>query len=360
MAAAKKIPDSKPKATSKQPAQSRIRGWFLAASERRRGYLARRPHRSFKRTMRRDYKRSLRLPGYIAMTKQIFSILAKNKRVFIGLALLYGLLAILLSSMMSQDTYLQLRETIDEAASEDGIGALVSNIAIFWGVFTSQLSGDIGGEIGTSQQIFSVLFGLYLWLAVVWMLRAITAGKRPKIRDGLYSSGGPVLGLLLLVFVLLLQLLPAAAAVITYGAADASGLLDQTAILMLFGGGAFMLVTLSLYWMTSTFMAMIIVTLPGMYPMQALKVAGDLVIGRRVRILLRLMWSIFLLLLVWAVVLLPVIALDGVLKSAVPALEWLPLVPLVALLLMSFSLVFEASYVYLFYRKVVDDDASPA
>lgn len=335
-------------------------GWLRSVNERRKAFLKRRPHRSFQRTRRRDYMRSLKLPGYIAMTKQIFDVLGKNKRIFIGLAVLYGVLAILMSSMMSQETYSQLREVVDEVAEEGDMSGLVANFAILWGVFASQLTGTSADGVGSSQQIFVVLFGLYLWLAVIWILRSVMAGKRPRVRDGLYSSGSPVLALLVLVFVLIIQIIPAAIAIIAYGAADASGLLDQTAILMLFGGGAFLLVALSLYWATSTFFAMVVVALPGMYPLKALRIAGDLVVGRRVRILLRLLWSIILLLAIWVAVLLPTILIDGALKSALPDLNWLPLVPFVALMLMSFSLVFEACYVYILYRKIVDDGAAPA
>lgn len=295
------------------------------------------------------------------MTKQIWTILSKNKRVFLGLALIYSVCVILLSSMMSQETYTQLRELVAEE-SENGeiISTTVSSLALFWTVFTNQLTGSPTGEVGSIQQVLVILLGLYVWLSVIWMLRAVMAGKRPQIRASLYSSGSPVLALLVLVFVLLLQLVPAAAAVIAYSAADSSGLLNQTASLMLLGGGAILLVTLSLYWATSTLIAMIIIALPGTYPMHALKVAGDLVVGRRIRILLRLLWSLILLLLVWVVVLLPVILLDGALKSAIPGLEWLPIVPATALLLMAFSVVFEASYIYIFYRKVVDDGSKPA
>lgn len=283
-----------------------------------------------------------------------------NKRIFLGLAALYGVFILLLSSMMSQETYSQLREVLDEANEEGAISTAVSSLALFWSVFTNQLTGSSAGEAGSSQQIFTVLLGLYVWLTVIWLLRAIMAGKKPKIRDGLYGAGGPVLALFVLVFVLLVQLLPAAVALIAYGAADASGLLDQTAVLMLFGGGAVLLAALSLYWATSTFIAMVVVALPGMYPMQAVKIAGDLAVGRRIRILLRLLWSVVLLFIVWVVVLLPMILLDGAIKSAIPDLEWLPLVPFTALMLMAFSVVFEASYIYIFYRKVVEDDSAPA
>lgn len=325
---------------------------------KRDNFLKRRPHRSFRRTRRRDYKRSLKLPGYWALTQQIFLTLNKRKRLFILLALLFGIGTIALSSMMSQDAYSQLKDMLDEATEGGAVSTITTNLALFWGVFTSQLSG--AAEVGSSQQIFGVLLGLYVWLAVIWLLRAILAGKHPRLRDGLYNSGGPVLSLLVLVFILVIQLIPAAVALIAYGAADASGLLDQTVMLMLFGGGAILLAVLSLYWLTSTLFAMVIITLPGIYPMQAIKMAGDLVIGRRIRILLRLLWSVILLLIMWIVVLLPVILIDSALKSAIPGLDWLPLVPLVALMLMAWTLVFEASYVYMFYRKVVDDDSAPA
>ena len=198
-----------------------------------------------------------------------------------------------------------------------------------------------------------------VWVAV-WLLRAMMAGKRPKLRDGLYSSGAPVIALGVLAVILLVQLLPAAIALIVYGAADGSGLLDQTAALMLAGGATGLVAVLSLYWITSTIIAMVIVTLPGMYPMKALRLAGDIAVGRRIRILLRLTWLVVLLLLAWAVVLIPTIVLDGALASAMPIMANVPIVPMAALLLASFSVVFSASYVYVLYRKVVEDDSAPA
>ncbi len=233
-------------------------------------------------------------------------------------------------------------------------------LALFWGVLVSQVASTGSGSAGSSQQILGILIGLFTWLSAVWLLRNILAGRRPRVRDGLYASGGPVIALLILACTLLIQFIPAMASFVIYSAADSSGLLDQTVMLMLFGGAAVLLSVLSLYWATATFFAMIIVTLPGMYPMQALKLAGDIVTGRRIRILLRLLWALLLVLVVWVVILIPTILLDGTLKSALPGLEWLPLVPLVALGLMTFSIIMTSSYVYIFYRKVVEDDSAPA
>lgn len=343
--------------TTKGDLSTKLKNKASKVNSRRRAFLARRPHRSFRLTRRRDYTRSLKLPGYWSLTKQVFSLLLSNKRIFFGLALIYASLAILMSSLMSQETYLQLRDLVDTANENGELEGFLPTLAIFWGVLTSQVTNIAPNS---PQQIMGILFGLFSWLSAVWLARAIMAGQKPRIRDGLYSSGGPVVALLVLVLVVLVQIAPAAAALIAYNAANATGLLDQTAILMLFGGGAILLVTLSLYWLVSTVFAMVIVMLPDMYPGKAIKLAGDIVVGRRIRILLRMLWLVVLILILWAAVIIPAILIDGGLKSAIPALEWLPFVPAISLLVASFSIVFAAVYTYVFYRKVIEDDAAPA
>ncbi len=339
--------------------KERISGTWRQLMRRRQAFLRRRPHRSFRVTKRRDYRRSLKLPGYFALTGQVWQLMRKDWRIFVGLAAIYAILGVLLSGLMSQDTYQQLKDTINEVNQEGTLGAVMPTLTLFAGVVTNQLGGSTGG-VASSQQVIGALIGLYIWLTTIWLVRGVTAGKRLKIRDGLYNAGAPVIALSVLVFIALVQLLPAAIAVIIYGAADTSGMLQQTVVLMLAAGAAILIVTLSLYWLTSTLFAMVIITLPGMYPLEAMRLASDIVLGRRMRILLRLMWLFVVLAVVWAAILIPVIMIDGALKAAIPALNWLPLVPLMALMLAALSIVASACYVYLFYRKVVADDSAPA
>jgi len=346
--------------SSKNTLRQRFNQRLKAAKKRQADFLGRRPHRSFRLTSRRDYKRSLKLPSYWSMTAQVFGMLKANWRLFLSLGLYASVLMFLFSNMMSQDTYSHLKDAVDEAQDEGILAGAVPVIALFWGVFTGQISGPSPGVAGSSEQIFGAIVGLFTWLATIWLLRSIMAGNKPKMRDGIYSSGGPVVALAILLLVILIQILPAAIAVIFYSAADASQLLDQTAILMLFGGGVILLVTLSVYWSISTLIAMVIVTLPGMYPLRALRLSGDLVVGRRTRILLRLLWPILILAVLWAAVVIPAILVDGAIKSAIPGLGWLPIVPTMAMLMMVFSIIFMASYTYIFYRKVVEDDSAPA
>ena len=129
---------------------------------------------------------------------------------------------------------------------------------------------------------------------------------------------------------------------------------------MLLTAAALLLTILTAYWVTSTLIALVVVTLPGMYPLRALKTAGDLVIGRRLRILLRWAWLAFIVCVLWVLVMVPIILFDTWMKGVWPAISWLPVVPVALLVMGSLTIVVTATYVYLLYRKVVDDDAKPA
>lgn len=336
----------------------RLRAWLYRLQQRRRDLLRRRPHRSFRRTPRRDYRRSLAVPGYWSLTIQAVALLRRYKGLFFRVVLLYAIGMVLIANIMAEDTYVQLREAVSAVQEEGFFSGAMATLLVFWGVLIGQISG--GGPVDASVQVVAGLVGLFAWLTTVWLTRAVLAGNAPKVRDGLYNAGGPVLALAVLLVIGLLQLLPAAIAVIVYSAADASGVLAWTPVLMLAGGVVALIVVLSLYWMTATGFAMIIATLPGVYPLEAMKLAGDVVIGRRVRILLRMVWLVVILIVAWAVVLVPVILLDGVVKSWWPMIAAVPFVPLTALLLAAASVVASAVYIYLFYRKVVDDDSAPA
>lgn len=310
-------------------------------------------------TRRRDYVRSLQLPGYWRFTASVSGLLWKHKRLFLPLVLLYALLSGVLVGMVSQDTYSQLRTVMDESGDE----LLIGN----WGaigqaglLLASVASGGVSQQVDASQQVFAGLIGLLTWLTAVWLLRALLAGQRPCLRDGLYSAGAPIVSTFVLTIVLVVQLLPVALASLGFSAAVASGLLEGGVEAMLFWVVATLFIVLSLYWATSTLIAMVVVTLPGMYPFRALKTAGDLVVGRRLRLLLRFVWMLLLIMLAWAVIVIPVILFDGWLKVMVPTIDWLPLVPLSILAMGALTIVWSASYVYMLYRKVVDDDAAPA
>lgn len=321
---------------------------------REQAFLTRRPHRSLRRTRRRDYVRSLHLPGYMSFTWMVTGTLYGQRRTYASLAVVYAVLTGLLVGLGSQDTFSQLTSFLKSSPLlTSGWGHIGQAGLLFLASATGGISNPNPNSI---QAIFGFLLILMVWLTTVWLLRVQLMGHSPRMRDGLYSAGSPIISMILVTFFGLIQLIPLAVAVIVASALIAfSGALAMLVWLLVC-----VLIALSLYWLTSTFFAMIIVTLPGMYPWQAIRTAGDLVIGRRIRILLRILWATLVTAISWVIIMLPIILLDVWLSALWKPFGSIPIVPLVLLLLSTISLIWLSGYVYMLYRRVVDDDAAPA
>ncbi len=329
---------------------------IATAKKRLTGYLNRRPHRSFRRTRRRDYARPLDLPGYFAFTGHVNKTLWSNRKVFLSLALAYAVITVLVVGIASQDSYATLSDLLKNTSGDMFNG--------FWGgiggaglMVLTAISGGLSQSLSESQQIYAGLITLMVWLTTVWLLRNILAGHKVKMRDGLYNAGAPILPTFLVSLLLIIQLLPIALALIGYSAASTTGLLGGGVEAMLFWAAAALLTTLSLYWISSTFFALIIITLPGMYPFNAIKTAGDLMVGRRFKVLLRLLWMAVVTLFALAITLIPIVMLDSWIKGLWPAAAWAPIVPVALLAATSLTLIWISSYIYLLYRKVVASES---
>jgi hypothetical protein len=348
--------------TTKQPApltfRQRVIRRYQTLRARQRAFLARRPHRSFRRTLRRDYARSLRLPGYHAFTLQVYRELRAHKKTFLLLVIGYGLATVILGGVTSQATYAQINELLQDSASTldaDGWGQVGRAGLLLLATFASG-----PGNLTADQQVYLAIILLFVWLSTVWLLREFKLGRKPVLRDALYNSGAPFISTLLLLVVLVCQLLPIGIVALVYAALSSVGIVGEGFGSMLFWACAAVVAALVLYWVTSTVIALVVVTLPGMYPLRAMKAAGDLVVGRRLRIMYRILWALGTVGLAWVVVMLPLVLLTTWLTSMWAWVANVPILPIVAALLSALSVVWVSAYVYTLYRKVVDDGAAPA
>ncbi len=345
--------------SSKKPAKFGIVGrWGRKLKANVESYMSRRPHRSFRLTRRRDYVRELKLPGYLAFTNEVHRTLWRYKKIFIPLGIIYIVLYGILVGAASQETYSALTASVNDASDGilEGAWGVVGQAAV---VFASVTMTGLAPSLTDAQQIFALLLLIMVWVTTVWLLRNLLAGHRVRLRDGLYSSGGPLFSTIVMAFILAVQLLPLLLVGVAYAAASTSGLLAGGVEAMLFWIASGLLVVLSAFWATSTLFAMVVITLPGMYPLKALNISGDIVTGRRIRILLRWIWMLFVIAIVWVLVLFPLILFDGWLKSTWEDVSWLPLVPFVMMLLSAWSTIWLSAYVYLMYRKVFDNEVKP-
>lgn len=350
------MPTSSKKASSKKK-----QPFFKKVVERQSAFWRRlfgdNPHKAFRLTKRRDYVRPLNLPNPFLFILEVSRTLWSYKRLFLPLMLIYALLYAAFAGITSQDTYTQIVSSIDQAGGE-ALAEPWSPIEQAGLTLTSIASGNANGTPSESQMIFGGLIGLMAWLTTVWLLRNIFAGNKVRVRDGLYNSGSPIIATALIILVIIVQLLPIGLAAIGYSAATSSGLIANGGVeAMLFWVAVGLLCALSLYWISSSLFALVIVTLPGMYPLKALNAARQIVLSRRFKLLVRMVWMALFVAIVWATVMILMIMFDSWLKGALPSVQWIPLIPITMLVLNTFGIFWVSVYIYLLYRKVVDNES---
>lgn len=168
--------------------------------------------------------------------------------------------------------------------------------------------GAVLGSAGTPQNTtVATILVLFVSLAYIWAIRQLHNGAVIKARDGYYQGMAGLVPVVLLLIVLSIQLIPFAAAGFVYSAARAGGLfasgIEDMSIFVI----ALLIGLLSFYWLTSTVIALYIATLPGMYPLHALRAAKKLVQFQRFKIFRRILGLGIILGLLYAAILLIII-----------------------------------------------------
>lgn len=307
-------------------------------------YLDARPHRSFKPTPKYRYKKGKKVIGPWPLVKGVFALIWKEKRILIGLMLLSAFFFFVFVGSIPILTFADLRRSINEIFNGD-----VGQVGAAWTLFNAAVTGSLNTTMSPLQQFLAGLITVLFWLTYVWALRRLLADKpeRVTIRDALYSSGTPLLSSVLVFLAAVVQLLPAALG--SFGIAlVTSGQWLNGVEAMMFCVAAGLLCLMSIYWVVSSLIALIIVTIPGMYPWRALAAASVFVIGQRWAIALRVVLLVVILYVVWAVILIPTLLLDNWLKF-----DYLPIIPVVAQLLGAFTVLFASVYMYKLYRSML-------
>ena len=327
-----------------------IKNWFKKRVKVTKDFLKRRPHRTLKLTRKRDYTRSLKLPGYMAFTREVWSVIWSNKKLFIKFLIVYAILSVILMGTFNPESYDALRNSINAVSTDLNIERVST---LFFGAITGSTSSDAT----LAGQILTGIFLLIGWLVIVWILRRRLAGDKINLRDAIYSAGSPIVSILILLVVVVIQLLPLALVLLVYSTLTGTGIINWS--IDIENMAAFVAVVvvamMTLYWLVTSFLALIIVTNTGVYPFQALRLASDIAVGRRLRIIYRLLFMCIPLVIVWIAILVPIIILDDAVQ-----ISWLPLVQIFTLILTTVTLIWVASYIYLLYRYIIEDDAPAA
>lgn len=256
--------------------------------------------KSFRRVYREDLKRELDVPGVGEHIARSFQMVFKNYKLFLPLVVL-GVVLLLLT-----------------------VGAT--------------------GLFNETAGVFVILVSLMLWLTTIWLIRQIMAGHKVSLRDGLYNAMGPLVSSFVVFAVVLVECTPIFLVVIAYSAAIETGFLAAPFYALLFWGFAAVMIMISGYLLSASLVALLAVTAPGVYPFKALMMASELMRGRKMRFMIRILALGLLLLMIFTLVILPLSSLG------VPAEVLAVVVEIVG----CFGVVYMATYFYIYYRWLLE------
>jgi len=313
------------------------------------------PHKSFKRSYREDYKRDLEVPGIMYHVFATFRAIFKNWKLFLPLLIIVVMLNVVLVGIMSESAYSQFQEILDQTSLQVA-GGDIGNVAKAGLLLISTVTtGGLSGESSEAATVFGVIIFLIIWLTTIFLLRHRMAGHKVKLRDGLYNAMTPLISTFVVFAIAVVQCVPIFLLIIVYSAAVQTDFLATPFYALLFFIFAALMILLSGYLLSSSLIALVAVSAPGLYPIKALHAASDLMMGRRVKFILRLVALILALAIVWVIVMLPLIVFDLWMKT----FEWtagIPFIPICLNIMTCFTAIYVTAYLYLYYRWMLNYD----
>ena len=260
-----------------------------------------------------------------------------NKRLFIGITLIYAVLNLVLVQGLSNNTDItSLKATLQDAFGAGS--AFTASLTVFAVLISS--SGSAASGTGGAYQLFLIIL---VSLAIIWALRELLAGGRIRVRDAYYRGMYPLVPFILVLVVIGIQLIPLVLGATIYNIVISNGIAviaaEKFLWAMLFG----LLSLLSIYMISSSAFALYIVTLPDMTPLKALRSARALVRFRRWTVLRKILILPIILFIITTTIMLPIILVATVIA------QW------TFYLLTMFAAVATHTYLYSLYRELLHE-----
>lgn len=250
------------------------------------------------------------LPSWWILLKKSWALMKANKKQIAVFAAVYGFLNLLLVRGFSSPVDIEgLQESFREVIGEDSAG-LAAGFTAFGLLINASTQGS--SEVAQVYQTFLLVIAS---LALIWLYRQQQAGNLVSMKLAFYRGMYPFIPFILVLLVIGLQLLPALIGNFLFSTVISAGLavsgLEQILWLLFY----ITTLLLSLYMVSSSAIALYVVTLPEMTPMVALRQARELVRYRRFSVLRKSIAIILVIFALLVVVVLPVIFIAPVLAE---------------------------------------------
>ncbi len=276
------------------------------------------------------------LPSWWVIAKKAFKLLRANAKNIMWFFVIYGLLYFVFVRGFSSPVNIgDIRDSF-KSISGDETSALVTNFTFF-----SLLIQSTTSAAGDAQGLYQLFFVTISVLALIWLFRQQQAGRKVTMKEAFYKGMFPLIPFILVGLVVALQTIPASIGNYLFTTVTSNGLavntLEQTVWLLLF----FLLVLLSFYLITSSSIALFIVTLPEMTPKRALKKAKELVTFRRFSVLRKIIALVIFAVIFYSAIVFPLLFVSTGLAQVVFYSLTILLIP------------FATAYMFVLYRELL-------
>lgn len=241
------------------------------------------------------------IPSAWALFKGTLAMFKKYWKLFVGIAAVYAFLNLMLVSGFSAVNLTEAKKSFGDVVSGE-INQAATGLSLF-----VYLLGNSNTTTTPTAGVYQIVLGIVVSLAVIWTLRQVYAGNKPRVRDAFYQGMYPLVPVVLVLLVIGLEMLPLTASAYVYTMVVNNGI-AATAVEQVMWLGMFLLgATATVYMLCSTLFALYIVSLPDMTPMQALRSARQLVLHRRWTVVRKVLFLPVALIVLSAVILTPFI-----------------------------------------------------
>ncbi|MBR6505575.1 hypothetical protein IKT18_01910 [Candidatus Saccharibacteria bacterium] len=201
-----------------------------------------------------------------------------------------------------------------------------------------------------SLMIINVFIVIMLWLTSIFFVRRILKKKPVRFRDGIFNAMTPFFSSLVILIVIAIQCIPIMIVIIAYSAAVETNLFGDMFYGSLFVLFALAMSALSLYLISGSLMAMVAVSAPGMYPLRALELIHEVMVGERIGFIVKLITMVLVLALIWVAV----VGIGVLIELGLRNLgQYVPVTTATIFICGCFSTIYVAVYLYLYYHKIL-------
>jgi hypothetical protein len=252
--------------------------------------------RPFKRTPKQERPVFKSVVGAPRLFVRSCRFLSDNWKLFSVIMVIYAAVYIIMVGGLSSSNLNATKSTL--------LSDHTGNLAMSSTLFASLLSSGNNGN--TAAGAYQTILIIVISLVLIWALRQLYAGHAIRARDAFYKGTYPLVPFILVLLIIALQLLPLVFGGALYNAVIINGIVSGAFPTMVVIAIAIALATLSFYWICSSLIALYIVTLPDMTPLEAIRSARDLVRFRRWVVLRKLLFLPLTLLIFGAIILMPI------------------------------------------------------